>query len=92
MALKQAADRAYVSAETSGSSRRWRDCSGGPEVPFFVVDIGDAAAHAGGEVASRAAEHNDGSVGHVFTAVVAYTFDNRGCAGVRTAKRSLRCH
>ncbi len=47
------------------------------EVAVLVVDVGDAAAHAGGEVASGLAEHDDGAAGHVFAAVVAGAFDDR---------------
>ncbi len=52
------------------------------EVALIVVDVGDAAAHAGGEVAAGGAENDDEAVGHVFAAVVAHAFDDGGCAGV----------
>ncbi len=52
------------------------------EVALIVVDVGDAAAHAGGEVAAGGTEHDDEAVGHVFAAVVAHAFDHRGGAGV----------
>ncbi len=42
----------------------------------------DAAGHAGAEVLAGAAQHQDGSAGHVFAAVVAHTFDDGGGAGV----------
>ena len=52
------------------------------EVTLFIQYIGDAAAHAGGEVASGAAEHHYDAAGHVFTAVVADTLDDGDGAGV----------
>ncbi len=52
------------------------------EVALIVVDVGDAAAHAGGEVAAGGTENDDEAVGHVFAAVVADAFNDRGCAGV----------
>ena len=52
------------------------------EVALIVVDVGDAAAHAGGEVAAGGTEDDDEAVGHVFAAVVAHAFDDGGCAGV----------
>src|SRR5436190_1529433 len=36
-----------------------------------VPDIGDAARHAGGEIAPGIAEHDDDPAGHVFAAMVA---------------------
>ena len=50
------------------------------ERAVFVVHVGHAAAHAGGEVAARLAEHGDGAAGHVFAAVVSGAFDDRGRA------------
>ena len=47
-----------------------------------VPDVGDAAAHAGGEVAARGAEHDDAAAGHVLAAVVADAFDDRVGAAV----------
>src|SRR5208283_5116624 len=35
------------------------------EVALIVVDVGDAAAHAGGEVAAGGSETDDEAVGHV---------------------------
>src|SRR4051794_11081018 len=42
-----------------------------------VEHVGDAAAHAGGEVASRRADHHDAAAGHVLAAVVADALDDR---------------
>src|SRR5487761_68617 len=53
-----------------------RECS------LHVEDVGDAAAHAGGEVASRRPEHDDDAARHVLAAVVANTLDNDGRTGV----------
>ena len=47
------------------------------ELAVLVVDVGDAAAHAGGEVAPGLAEDDDGAARHVFAAVVAGAFDDR---------------
>ena len=52
------------------------------EVALVVEDVGDAAAHAGGEVAAGLAENDDEAVGHVLAAVIADAFDHRGRAGV----------
>ena len=52
------------------------------ELVEFVEDERDAAAHAGGEIATGAAEHDDGAARHVFAAVVADTFDDHGGAGI----------
>ena len=41
-----------------------------------VPNVGDAAAHAGGEVAAGGAEDDDAAAGHVFAAVVADAFDD----------------
>ena len=50
--------------------------------PLLVEDVGHAAAHAGGEVTSAWAEHNDQAVGHVFAAVIAHAFHHGRRAGV----------
>jgi hypothetical protein len=52
----------------------------------LVDDIGDAARHAGGEVAAGAAEHGHDTAGHVFAAMVAGAFDHDGGAGVAHGK------
>ena len=52
------------------------------EVAGGVEHVGDAAAHAGGEVAARLAEHHHGAAGHVLAAVVAAALDDGGRAGV----------
>src|ERR1039458_8269148 len=52
------------------------------EVALIVVDVGDAAAHAGGEIAAGGTEDDDEAVGHVFAAVVADAFNDGGSAGV----------
>src|ERR1039457_3824587 len=52
------------------------------EVAALVEDVGDAAAHAGGEVAATLAQHHDQAFGHVFAAMVAETFDDCGGSGV----------
>ena len=52
------------------------------EVALIVVDVGDAAAHARGEIAAGGTEDDDETVGHVFAAMIANALDDRGCAGV----------
>src|SRR6185312_3777097 len=52
------------------------------EPALRVVDIGDPAGHAGGEVAARLAENGDDAAGHVFAAVVAGALDDRDSARV----------
>src|SRR5258707_7642327 len=52
------------------------------EAAARIPDIGDAARHAGGEVAAGLAEHHDDSAGHVFAAMVAGALDYRDGAGV----------
>ena len=51
-------------------------------VPVDVEHVGDAAAHAGGEVAPGPAEHDDPAAGHVLAAVIADAFDHRARAAV----------
>ena len=46
------------------------------EVAGFVPDVGDAAAHAGAEVAAGGAQHRHTPAGHILAAVVAYAFDD----------------
>mmetsp|Transcript_14691 Transcript_14691/g.47869 ORF Transcript_14691/g.47869 Transcript_14691/m.47869 type:complete len:262 (-) Transcript_14691:493-1278(-) len=51
-----------------------------------VVDVGDAAAHAGGEVAPRDAEDDEAAAGHVFGAVVSEALDDGEGARVADAE------
>src|SRR5476649_399698 len=43
---------------------------------ILVDDVGDAARHAGGEIAPGAAEHRDHATRHVFAAMIAGAFDH----------------
>src|SRR5690606_21355759 len=52
------------------------------ERAVLVVNIGDAARHAGREIAPGTAKHCDDAAGHVFAAVVARPFDDRDRARV----------
>ena len=52
------------------------------ERAVLVEHVGDAARHAGGEVAAGAAEHDDDAAGHVFAAVVAGALDHGDGAGI----------
>ena len=49
---------------------------------MFVGDERDAAAHSRREVAPGVAEYDDGAAGHVFAAVIADAFDDRGRTAV----------
>ena len=51
-----------------------------------VVDVRDAAAHAGGEVAAGVAENDDAAAGHVFAAVITHAFYNGLDTGVADGK------
>src|SRR5687767_4398139 len=42
------------------------------EVAVHIENIGDAARHAGGKIASGLADDEDDAAGHIFAAVVAY--------------------
>ena len=58
-----------------------------------VVHVGDAAGHAGTEVAAGRPEHDDPAAGHVLAAVVADALDDGGrppSCGRRTARRPRR--
>ena len=46
------------------------------EITGGIPDIGDAAAHTGGKIASGRAENDDAAAGHVFATVVAQAFDD----------------
>ena len=63
------------------------------EVAVRVVDVGDAAAHAGREVAPGLADDDDAAAGHVLAAVVADAFDDghrAASCGRRSARRRRR--
>src|SRR5690606_13313438 len=52
------------------------------EQPVLVVDVGEPAAHPGGEVAARAADDDHAPARHVLAAVVPDTLDDRDRAAV----------
>ena len=52
------------------------------EIAVLVEHIGDAARHAGGEVAAGLADDDDDAAGHVFAAMVADALDDRDGARV----------
>ena len=58
----------------------------GEEAVVRVPDVGDAARHAGREVAARWPEDHDAAACHVFAAVVADAFDDRAGAAVADAE------
>src|SRR3954471_2497133 len=60
------------------------------EGPLGIEHVGDAAAHAGGEVASRRPEHDDPAAGHVLAAVVADALYHRAHTRVAHAEALAR--
>src|SRR5215469_1155831 len=52
------------------------------EVADVVVYVGDATAHAGGEVAAGGPDDDDEAVGHVLASVVADALDDGGGSGI----------
>ena len=56
------------------------------ELAVGVEHVGDAAAHAGREVAPGPAEHDDAAAGHVLAAVIADAFDDHRGAAVAHAE------
>ena len=52
------------------------------EIAGLVEHIGDAARHAGREVAAGLADDDDDAAGHVFAAMVADAFDDGDGAGI----------
>jgi hypothetical protein len=56
------------------------------EITILVVDIGEAAAHAGCEVATTEAKNDDGASRHVLAAVIAHAFHNGGRARIANGK------
>ena len=69
-------------ASSSGSRSTISRLQRGAEAAGRVEHVGDAAAHAGGEVPAGAAEHDDAAAGHVLAAVIADAFDDRERAAV----------
>src|SRR4051794_1551726 len=55
------------------------------EITFFIHNISYAATHAGREIASAGAKHDYQTVGHVFAAVIADTFND--CCRSRVSDR-----
>ena len=56
------------------------------ETVVGVVDVGDTARHAGGEVSAGLAEHDNASAGHILAAVVAGALDDGYGAGIADAE------
>ena len=59
-----------------------RHVAAGFEGAVLVDHIGDAARHAGGEIAPGDAEHHHDAAGHVFAAMVAGALDHGDGAGI----------
>ena len=60
------------------------------KIAGLIQDVGDAAAHARGEIASGLAEDHHATAGHVFATVIAHGFDDRVHAGVAHAEAFAR--
>ena len=56
------------------------------KVAILIEDIGDTTRHAGCKVAPGLAENDDETTGHVFTAMIADTFDDRDGARIAHSK------
>ena len=56
------------------------------EIALLIQHIGDAARHAGGEIASRRPDHHHHAAGHIFAAMVAGAFDHGDGAGIAHGK------
>ena len=61
------------------------------EITRFIQYISYTAAHSCSEVASRGAEYNHSSAGHVFAAMIANAFHNGCCTAVSYGK-SFTCN
>ena len=66
------------SSRAIGSSSTMARLQRSAKVAVLVQDIGDAAGHAGGEVASGLAEHDGDAAGHVLATMVADALDHGG--------------
>ena len=60
------------------------------KISGFVENVSDAAAHAGGEIASGLAENHHATPGHVFATVIADGLDDSVNAGVADAEALAR--
>src|ERR1700675_3469675 len=60
------------------------------KIPVLVENVGYAATHAGSKISSASSEDDDQASGHVFAAMVAYAFDDRGGSGVANRKALAR--
>src|SRR5262245_42718278 len=56
------------------------------EVARFIENIGNAARHAGGKIASGIADHQYAAAGHVFAAMIADALDDSNCSGIAHRK------
>ena len=82
VARDQLAHESPVLVASSGSRSTMPRLQRCANVPSLIEHVGDAAAHAGGEIAARPAEHDDPTAGHVFAAVIADAFDHGTRAAV----------
>src|SRR6185436_15112620 len=60
------------------------------EPSLRVPDIGNAARHAGREIAPGIADHDDDAAGHVLATMVAGAFDDRDGTGIAHRKALAR--
>ena len=58
------------------------------EGPVLIEHIGDAARHAGGEIAPGRADDDDDAAGHILAAVIATPSTTATAPELRTPKRS----
>src|SRR5215831_18549866 len=68
-------------------ARHWLEVDHGEvaaalEVAYLIEHIGNAARHAGSEVAARRPDHHHHAAGHIFAAMVAGALDHGDSAGV----------
>src|SRR5439155_12511698 len=86
VALDEVADELDVLGLIERPDVAHTDVAASLEVTGDVQDVGDASRHAGGEVASRAPEHDDAAARHVLAAMVADAFHDGVSAAVADGK------
>ena len=70
------------SSSSTGSSSTIGEIAALGEIAVLVEHIGDAARHAGREIAAGVADDDDDAARHIFAAVIAGALDDRDRAGV----------
>ena len=82
--------KSMSSGSTSGSRSTISRLQRRAKLAVGVEHVGDAAAHAGREVAPGPAEHDHASAGHVLAAVIADALDHDRRAAVAHAEALAR--